>query len=80
MNGTRRGQNEEKSGRYLLIYLFIYLFIHLPSHTLSFLYDLQQPVEEKIRTIAQRIYGADDVDILPKAQEQINRYKKQVGG
>lgn len=43
----------------------------------SFLYDLQQPVEEKIRTIAQRIYGADDVDILPQAQEQINRYKKQ---
>ncbi|KAK8385229.1 hypothetical protein O3P69_012202 [Scylla paramamosain] len=43
----------------------------------SFLYDLEKPVEEKIRTIAQRIYGADDVDILPKAQEQIDRYKKQ---
>ncbi|KAG0713829.1 C-1-tetrahydrofolate synthase, cytoplasmic [Chionoecetes opilio] len=43
----------------------------------SFLYDLTKPVEDKIRTIARRIYGADDVDIHPKAQEQINRYRKQ---
>lgn len=43
----------------------------------KFLYDLEQPVEEKIRTIARRIYGADDVEFLPEAQQQINRYKKQ---
>lgn len=43
-----------------------------------FLYDLSLPVEDKIRVIAQKIYGADDIEIQPEAQEQINRYKKQV--
>lgn len=35
-------------------------------------------MEEKIRTIACRIYGADDIQIQPEAQTQIDRYKKQV--
>jgi len=43
----------------------------------KFLYELTLPIEEKIRSIAKNIYGADDVDILPEAQTQINRYKKQ---
>ncbi|KAK3865534.1 hypothetical protein Pcinc_028863 [Petrolisthes cinctipes] len=43
----------------------------------KFLYDLKLPVEEKIRTIACRIYGADDIEIQPEAQTQIDRYKKQ---
>ncbi|XP_047484356.1 C-1-tetrahydrofolate synthase, cytoplasmic-like isoform X1 [Penaeus chinensis] len=43
----------------------------------KFLYDLELPIEDKIRAIAQKIYGADDVEIKPEAQEQINRYKKQ---
>ncbi|XP_068219653.1 C-1-tetrahydrofolate synthase, cytoplasmic isoform X1 [Palaemon carinicauda] len=43
----------------------------------KFLYDLKLPIEDKIRMIAQRIYGADDVEIHPSAQEQINRYRKQ---
>lgn len=52
-------------------------FISIP-HLLRFLYDLKLPVEEKIRTIACRIYGADDIEIQPEAQTQIDRYKKQV--
>lgn len=43
----------------------------------KFLYDLKLPIEEKIRIIAQKIYGADDIEISPEAQEQINRYKNQ---
>lgn len=43
----------------------------------KYLYDLKLPIEDKIRIIAQKIYGADDVEILPAAQEQINRYRKQ---
>ncbi|XP_045603715.1 C-1-tetrahydrofolate synthase, cytoplasmic isoform X2 [Procambarus clarkii] len=43
----------------------------------KFLYNLTSSIEDKIRTIAQKIYGADDIEIQPEAQEQINRYKKQ---
>jgi len=35
-------------------------------------------LEKKIETIAKEIYGADGIDILPEAQEQIDRYRKQV--
>ncbi|KAK7081989.1 C-1-tetrahydrofolate synthase, cytoplasmic, partial [Halocaridina rubra] len=42
-----------------------------------FLYDLKLPIEDKIRTIVQKIYGADDVEFEAAAQEQINRYRKQ---
>ena len=37
----------------------------------KFLYELHAPVEEKIRTVAQRIYGADDVVFTPAARKQI---------
>ncbi|XP_042220312.1 C-1-tetrahydrofolate synthase, cytoplasmic-like isoform X1 [Homarus americanus] len=43
----------------------------------KFLYNLNHPIEDKIRAIAQKIYGADDIEIQPEAQEQINRYRKQ---
>ncbi|XP_031551845.1 C-1-tetrahydrofolate synthase, cytoplasmic-like [Actinia tenebrosa] len=43
----------------------------------NFLYDLQLPVEEKIRIIAQKVYGSDDIELSPEAQERIERYKKQ---
>ncbi|GAB1597670.1 C-1-tetrahydrofolate synthase, cytoplasmic-like [Argonauta hians] len=43
----------------------------------KFLYDLKLPIEDKIRIIAQKIYGADDIEISPEAQECINRYKAQ---
>ena len=42
-----------------------------------FLYDVTQPIENKIETIAQRIYGADGIEISPEAQAAIDRYKKQ---
>ncbi|CAI9714702.1 C-1-tetrahydrofolate synthase, cytoplasmic-like [Octopus vulgaris] len=43
----------------------------------KFLYDLKLPIEDKIRIIAQKIYGADDIEISAEAQECINRYKAQ---
>ncbi|XP_041950503.1 monofunctional C1-tetrahydrofolate synthase, mitochondrial [Alosa sapidissima] len=42
-----------------------------------FLYDLQMPIEEKIRVIAQRVYGADDVELTPKARAQVDYYTQQ---
>ena len=39
-----------------------------------FLYDLDRPIKDKIETIATRIYGADGVDYLPAAEQQIKRY------
>lgn len=65
-------------------YRFIFTYVTLPNiynsfhYSYRFLYDLTLPIEDKIRTIAQKIYGADDVEFKPEAQEQINRYRKQV--
>jgi formate--tetrahydrofolate ligase len=39
-----------------------------------FLYDLDRPIKEKIETIATRVYGADGVDYLPAAEQQIKKY------
>ena len=41
----------------------------------KFLYDLDMSIEDKIRTIAQRIYGADDIVVEPKARKQIDLYE-----
>lgn len=38
----------------------------------------QLPIEEKIAIIAREIYGADGIELSPQAQEQVERYKKQV--
>jgi len=35
------------------------------------LYDLERPLEEKIETIATRMYGAEGVDYAPQAQKDI---------
>jgi len=43
----------------------------------QFLYDLDLSILDKIRIIAQRIYGADDVEVLPEAQTKIDRYTAQ---
>ena len=43
----------------------------------KFLYDLESPIEEKIATIARKIYGAADISLLPQAQAAIERYKRQ---
>uniref|UniRef100_A0A1A8BQV5 C-1-tetrahydrofolate synthase, cytoplasmic n=1 Tax=Nothobranchius kadleci TaxID=1051664 RepID=A0A1A8BQV5_NOTKA len=43
----------------------------------SFLYDLELPIADKIRIIAQKIYGADDIELLPEAQHKVELYTKQ---
>jgi formate--tetrahydrofolate ligase len=41
----------------------------------QFLYPLDQSIKDKIRTIATRIYGADDVSYTPLADEQIASFE-----
>jgi len=43
----------------------------------KFLYDLSLSLEEKIRTIAQEIYGADDIELSPEAQKRLELYTAQ---
>ncbi|MEE6493962.1 hypothetical protein FKM82_016979 [Ascaphus truei] len=43
----------------------------------KFLYDVQLPIADKIRIIAQKIYGADDIELLPEAQKKVELYTKQ---
>ncbi len=40
-----------------------------------FLYPLDMPLQEKIDTIATRVYRADGVDLAPEASEQLARYE-----
>ncbi|NWJ00505.1 C1TC protein, partial [Crypturellus undulatus] len=42
-----------------------------------FLYNVELPVTDKIRLIAQQIYGASDIELLPEAQEKVALYTKQ---
>ncbi len=44
----------------------------------KFLYDLNLPIEEKIRAIAQKIYCAADIQLSELAVKQIETFKKQV--
>ena len=39
-----------------------------------FLYEDDEPVADKIRAVATKMYGADDIDISPEARRQINTY------
>ncbi|XP_011534034.1 monofunctional C1-tetrahydrofolate synthase, mitochondrial isoform X10 [Homo sapiens] len=43
----------------------------------QFLYDVQVPIVDKIRTIAQAVYGAKDIELSPEAQAKIDRYTQQ---
>ncbi|KAM6961127.1 C-1-tetrahydrofolate synthase, cytoplasmic [Aplochiton taeniatus] len=47
-----------------------------PNH-FRFLYDVELPIADKIRIIAQKIYGADDIELLPDAQHKVALYTKQ---
>uniref|UniRef100_A0AAY4B0E8 formate--tetrahydrofolate ligase n=1 Tax=Denticeps clupeoides TaxID=299321 RepID=A0AAY4B0E8_9TELE len=47
------------------------------KNNFQFLYDLQMPIHEKIRTIAQKVYGAEDIDLSPEAQAKIEYYTQQ---
>jgi formate--tetrahydrofolate ligase len=42
----------------------------------KFLYDLDQPIKDKIEIIATKIYGAKDVSYTPQANKQIRGYEK----
>lgn len=42
----------------------------------SYLYNMSDSIPTKIRTIAQKIYGAKDVDFSSKAQKQIQEIEK----
>lgn len=43
---------------------------------LKYTYSLDESIEEKIKHIAQKIYGADGVDYLPKAQKELKKLEK----
>ncbi|XP_072121737.1 monofunctional C1-tetrahydrofolate synthase, mitochondrial [Mobula birostris] len=42
-----------------------------------YLYDLQVPLVDKIRTIAQEVYGAEDIELSPQAQSKVDLYVSQ---
>ena len=42
----------------------------------KFLYELDASIEDKIETIATKIYGADGVDYLPLAKKKIKQFKE----
>uniref|UniRef100_A0A4W5QXU8 C-1-tetrahydrofolate synthase, cytoplasmic n=1 Tax=Hucho hucho TaxID=62062 RepID=A0A4W5QXU8_9TELE len=46
-------------------------------HQMNFLYDLEMPIDDKIRAIAKSMYGADDVELLPLAQQKVALFSKQ---
>lgn len=49
--------------------------IDYPAESYSPLYPLDMPVEEKIRTIAQKIYGADDIVLMPAAKKKLAQWE-----
>ena len=44
----------------------------------QFLYPLELSIEEKIATIAKKIYGADGIELLEEAKMKVDLYTKQV--
>ncbi|XP_023692733.2 monofunctional C1-tetrahydrofolate synthase, mitochondrial isoform X1 [Paramormyrops kingsleyae] len=42
-----------------------------------FLYEPQMPIVEKIRTIAQKVYGADDIELSAESRAKIDYYNQQ---
>jgi formate--tetrahydrofolate ligase len=42
----------------------------------NYLYDVDQPIKQKIETIAREIYRADSVDYSPEAEAQIAQFEK----
>ncbi|KAM9355251.1 monofunctional C1-tetrahydrofolate synthase, mitochondrial isoform 2-T3 [Pholidichthys leucotaenia] len=43
----------------------------------KFLYNTEMPIMDKIRTIAQKVYGADDLELSPEAKNKIDYYNQQ---
>ena len=46
------------------------------ENNFDFLYDVNQSIEEKIETIAKKVYGADGVDFTEDAQAQIQTFNE----
>ena len=44
--------------------------------SMEFAYDLNLPIKEKIKAIATKVYGADDVDFSSKAGKEIANFEK----
>jgi formate--tetrahydrofolate ligase len=47
------------------------------QNNFKFLYPLDIPIKEKIKTIAQKIYGARDIEYSPQAEERIKLYTQR---
>uniref|UniRef100_A0A8C9UEH2 formate--tetrahydrofolate ligase n=1 Tax=Serinus canaria TaxID=9135 RepID=A0A8C9UEH2_SERCA len=47
------------------------------KNSFKYLYSLELPIAEKIRIIAQKVYGAQDIELSPAAQSQVDRYTRQ---
>ena len=47
------------------------------SSSFKFLYPLDMSIEDKIRFIAQKIYGAKDIELLPDARNKVSLYESQ---
>ncbi|NXY01009.1 C1TM protein, partial [Pteruthius melanotis] len=47
------------------------------KNSFKYLYSLELPIVEKIRIIAQKVYGAQDIELSPVAQSQVDRYTRQ---
>ncbi|NXO07139.1 C1TM protein, partial [Oriolus oriolus] len=47
------------------------------KNSFKYLYSLELPIVEKIRIIAQKVYGAQDIELSPTAQSQVDRYTQQ---
>ncbi|XP_028997137.1 monofunctional C1-tetrahydrofolate synthase, mitochondrial isoform X2 [Betta splendens] len=43
----------------------------------QFLYDAEMPIVEKIRTIAQKVYGAEDIELSSEAKAKTDYYTQQ---
>ncbi len=46
------------------------------NENFAFSYPLDLPIAEKIRAVVRRIYGGDDISILPSAQKEIARLEE----
>ncbi|XP_075563020.1 monofunctional C1-tetrahydrofolate synthase, mitochondrial isoform X1 [Pelecanus crispus] len=47
------------------------------KNSFKYLYSLELPIVEKIRIVAQKVYGAQDIELSPVAQSQVDCYTWQ---
>jgi formyltetrahydrofolate synthetase len=45
-------------------------------NSFDFAYPIDAPIEEKIRAIVQKVYGGDDVQLLPAAKEKAAQFER----